>query len=213
MSMDRRALAAGMRLTLVVSQAEASPRTITELAGLAFAGGVSALQLREKRMEGREFYELARRLAVFCRERGRLFIVNDRLDIALAAGADGVHLGQGDLPAKAAREILGPGKILGVSAANRGEARAALEAWADYLGVVAMVATGSKTDAQVVKEDEIGPVLGTGLVTVAIGGVKKENAGRFWRLGFDGLAVISELTGAADPAGTARELLRGAPEN
>jgi thiamine-phosphate diphosphorylase len=121
----REELARRLRLTLVISGEEARPRTIGELAEKAFAGGATALQLREKSLAGREHYGLARDLAAFCRERGRLFIVNDRLYLALASGADGLHLGQGDLPARVARAHWPEGKILGISASTVGEARAA----------------------------------------------------------------------------------------
>ncbi|MDR2302564.1 MAG: thiamine phosphate synthase [Deltaproteobacteria bacterium] len=231
MALDRKDLAKKLRLTLVVSQAEARPRSVFELAEAAFAGGVSCLQLREKNLLGREYYERAKGLAEFCKKRGKVFIVNDRLDVAMAAGADGVHLGQGDLPARAARKILGPGFLLGVSAGSVGEAQAALADGADYLGVGAIFLTGSKVEAQAVREEEIkkiiqagagaglgaglragaGAGLGAGLVTVAIGGIKPDNAKSVWALGFDGLAVISGLTQSADPEAAARALLAGGP--
>jgi thiamine-phosphate pyrophosphorylase len=199
-------------LTLVVSQAEASPRTIFELAEKGFEGGVTALQLREKNLDGRIFFGLARSLATFCRERQKLFIVNDRLDIALASGADGVHLGQSDLPAAAAACLLPKGKILGISAANCEEARKAQEDGADYVGVGAMIRTGSKFEAQEVDPNQVPLINSLGLATVAIGGINEKNAAKFWGMGFDGLAVISALTKSSDPESTARSLLAGAPQ-
>ncbi|MDR1298367.1 MAG: thiamine phosphate synthase [Deltaproteobacteria bacterium] len=198
---------ARLELMLVASLEEAGPRNVSELAGLAFAGGVGCLQLREKNLSGREFYLLAATLAKFCRERGKLFLVNDRLDVALASGADGVHLGQGDLPAAAARRLLGPDKILGVSVANLPEAEKALADGADYLGVGAMYATGSKTDARIVDFGEARKINLLPLPSLAIGGVDAARAEKIWGLGFSGLAVISALTKARDPAATARELL------
>jgi thiamine-phosphate diphosphorylase len=198
-----------MRLTLVVSQAEASPRSIFELAELAFKGGVTALQLREKSLGDRRLHELACSLAVFCRERGRLFLVNDRLDMALASGADGVHLGQGDMPAAAAAAVLGKDKILGVTAATAREADEAQAAGADYVGVGAVFKTGSKSEAEVADPGQIPLINALGLVTVAIGGLNADNAGRVWAMGFDCLAVISALTVSSDPEATARALLAG----
>ncbi|MDR2368131.1 MAG: thiamine phosphate synthase [Deltaproteobacteria bacterium] len=205
-------LAARLRLTLVVSQAEAAPRTVMGLAEKAFGGGATALQLREKSLCGREFFALAQALATFCRERGKLFIVNDRLDIAMASGADGVHLGQTDLPAGPARELLGPGRLLGISAATGAEGREALDAGADYLGVGAIVRTDSKTEADELDPAQVPRLIALGLPTVAIGGISAHNAGGVWAMGFTGLAVISALTRSADPAATARDLLRGAPK-
>jgi thiamine-phosphate pyrophosphorylase len=178
-----------------------------ELAEQAFRGGVTALQLREKTMEGRAFYELAVSLAKFCRQRGKLFIINDRLDMALAVGADGVHLGQTDLPAEAALRIMPPEMILGVSASNFQEAREAEKAGADYVGVGAMFATDSKTDAKVVSADQAAEIVKLDIISVAIGGVGPDQAGPIWRMGFDGLAVISALTGSKDPEKTAQVLL------
>jgi thiamine-phosphate pyrophosphorylase len=199
-------LAEALRLTLVVSRGEAAPRSVEELADLAFRGGVTALQLREKLAPDREVWRLARDLARFCRERGRLLIVDDRVDVALAAGAHGVHVGQSDLPARAVASIIPKSMILGVSVSTEAQAGAALAAGADYLGVGAMVATGSKTDAAVVPEAEAAAINSLGAVTVAIGGVGEANAARFRAMGFQGLAVISALTRSADPEATARIL-------
>jgi thiamine-phosphate pyrophosphorylase len=207
----RENLARKLRLTLVVSQAEAKPRTVFELAEEAFRGGVTALQLREKNLPGREHCELARDLAAFCRERERLFIVNDRLDIALASGADGVHLGQSDIPAVAAAAILGKNRVLGVSAATVGQGEEALAAGADYLGVGTIFRTDSKREAEVVDPGQIALINALGLVTVAIGGISEKNSSQVWDMGFDGLAVISALARSADPASTAMALAKGWP--
>jgi thiamine-phosphate pyrophosphorylase len=200
------ALSEALRLTLVVSRREAAPRTIEELADLAFIGGVTALQLREKEASDREVFELAVPLAKFCRERGKLFFVDDRLDVALAADADGVHLGQADLPAEAAAKILPKSKILGVSVATPAQARLALAAGADYLGLGAIIPTPSKTDAVIVTADDIAAINAMGTITVAIGGVGLANAAAIRDMGFQGLAVISALTQAEDPMAAAKAL-------
>lgn len=196
-----------LRLTLVLGRAQAAPRSILEVAEEAFAGGVTALQLREKDLPGGEFYRQALQVGAFCRERGKLFIINDRLDLALAVNADGLHLGQSDLPAEAAARLLPPGKILGISAARETLARQALQAGAAYLGVGAIFPTGSKDDADLAQRDQVERIIALGAPAVAIGGITPANAAEVWRLGFDGLAVISALTGAEKPAAAARALL------
>ena len=203
-------LAARLKLTLVLSRREAVPRTVTELAEAAFAGGVTALQLREKDgLSDREIYEEARSLRELCRARGRLFLLDDRLDLALAAGADGVHLGQKDLPAAVAARLLPPGLILGVSVRTTAEARAALADGAAYLGVGAVFPTGSKDDAALVSPETVQEIAALGAPTVAIGGLTPANAPEAWAMGVTGLAVISALTRASDPRAAAAGLLKG----
>lgn len=196
-----------LKLTLVISQAEARPRSILELAEQAFAGGVTALQLREKNIPDQTLFERALELSLFCREHGRLFIINDRLDIALAVNADGLHLGQADLPAEIAAGLMPRNKILGVSASTLAQAKAALRAGADYLGVGAVFPTGSKDDAQAVTDEEINAIVGLGFPAVAIGGINAGNAAQVWSKGFAGLAVISALSQASAPEKTARQLI------
>ncbi|MDR1488119.1 MAG: thiamine phosphate synthase [Deltaproteobacteria bacterium] len=209
---DKKSLAEKLTLTLVISQKEAAPRTIEELAELAFEGGVTALQLREKNIRDRDLFDLAVRTAKFCRSRGKLFIVNDRLDIALACDADGLHLGQTDLPIEAAGKLWPRGKILGVSTSTKEEALFALKNGADYLGVGAIFATDSKRDASTIQESRIRDLNSLGAVTVAIGGISVDNAAEVWKLGFDSIAVISALAQAANPVETARKLLVGSPK-
>ncbi len=200
-------LAQRLQLTLVISRREAAPRGLIELAGLAFDGGATALQLREKHLPDRELFREALELRDYCRSRNRLFIINDRLDLALAVDADGLHLGQTDLPAEVAARWLPKSKILGVSAANAEQARSALAAGADYLGVGAVFPTGSKDDARVASPADIQAVLALGAPCVGIGGLTVDNAARAWEFGFEGLAVISALAAAEDPRGAAARLL------
>jgi thiamine-phosphate pyrophosphorylase len=201
-------LAARLKLTLVLSRSEAAPRTVMELAEAAFAGGVTALQLREKNISDREIYEEALELRNLCRAGGRLFLLNDRVDLALAVGADGVHLGQSDLPTAIAARLLPPGLILGVSVRTTTEARAALADGASYLGVGAVFPTGSKSDAAVLRPETVREIAALGLPTVAIGGLTADNAKAAWGLGVTGLAVISALTRARDPRAAAAALLQ-----
>ena len=195
-----------LKLTLVISWQEASPRTLVELAALAFAGGTTAIQLREKKESGLKFYQEAQKLRNYCREHQRLFIVNDRLDIAMATEADGVHLGQNDLPVEVATHLW-PGHIVGVSVSTIPEAQAALAGGASYLGLGAMFPTGSKGDVNLLNRRQAQDIINLGLPTVAIGGITPANAPEAWELGFTGLAVISALASAPDPTETARNLL------
>ena len=200
-------LARLLRLTLVTGRREADPRSLVELAEKSFDGGATALQLREKNITDREYYEEALAMRDLCRARGRPLIINARLDIALAAAADGLHLGRHDLPAAAAAGLLPRNKILGVSVGNAAQARAALAAGADYLGVGAMFPTGSKDDAVPISPEDILAILALGAPTVAIGGLTAARAPEVWAMGFTGLAVISALTQAHNPAQAAADLL------
>jgi thiamine-phosphate pyrophosphorylase len=180
----------------------------SEIARLALEGGADAIQLRDKTMGGRKIMEHARRIRRMTKERGKLFIVNDRLDIALACGADGVHLGQKDMAIADAR-IVAPGPfIIGITVHNVEEALSAQKEGADYLGLSPVFATGSKADA--------GAACGVGMVAkvkgavsipvVAIGGIGPRNALEVLEAGADGLAVISAVVGQPDVAAAARSL-------
>ncbi len=181
-----------------------------ELAQMALAGGARMLQLRRKSASGRELFEWAVRIQELCRAHEALFIVNDRVDIAIAMKADGVHLGQEDLPAAAARAMLGPDAILGVSASNVDEAVKAREDGADYIGLGHIFPTRSK--------DKPVPPLGTaaigevrkavGLPVVAIGGIDPENVTEVMKAGASGIAVISAVAGAQNPSAAARHLVQ-----
>ena len=181
-----------------------------ELARLALAGGADVIQFRQKRGSTREMIAAARAMKEVCALAGAPLIINDRLDVALAVDADGVHLGQEDFPLGRAREILGPGKIIGGSAATLEEALACQAQGADYVGFGPVFPTRSKADA--------GPVSGLALLTrvvralglpvIAIGGVCADNAGGLRRAGAHGLAVISAVCCQADPAAATRDLAR-----
>lgn len=172
----------------------------------AVRGGAAIVQLREKHLEDEPFLAEARRFAALCRRLGAVSIINDRADIALAAGADGVHVGQSDLEAGRARALLGPHKIVGVSAHSPEEARRAREAGADYLGCGAAFATGTKADARPIPRETIRAVTAAGLPVVAIGGVNRENILELKGLGLSGVAVVSGLFAQEDVRAAAREL-------
>ena len=174
----------------------------------AVRGGARMVQLREKRMDPGAFLEEAGRFVRLCRRLGALSIINDSVEAALKAGADGVHVGQSDLEAGRARALLGPEKILGVSAHSRSEARRALEAGADYLGCGAAFATGTKNDAAPISQETIRAVTAAvDIPVVAIGGVNRENILELKGLGLSGVAVVSGIFGRPDAEAAARELL------
>ncbi|MBV9109742.1 MAG: thiamine phosphate synthase [Gemmatimonadetes bacterium] len=185
-------------------------RTILEVVRAALRGGAPSIQLRGKEMAVREQVELARALLAETRAAGALLWVNDRLDVALAAGADGAHLGQDDLPVEAARRISPPGFLLGISAETPELALAAESGGADYVGTGPVYETGSKADA--------GSAIGLGRIAevaaavripvVGIGGIAAANAGEVVRAGAAGVAVISAVMRAPDPEQAVRDLLR-----
>ena len=173
----------------------------------AVAGGCTLVQLREKSASSLEFYEYARRIKDITDRLGVPLIINDRLDIALAIDAAGVHVGQSDLPAHAAREFIGPDKILGVSASSLAEALAAESAGADYLGVGAMFVTGTKTDADITTMEELVRIRNkTELPIVVIGGINKKTIPLFKGIGIDGAAVVSAILAQPDIEAAAREI-------
>ena len=173
----------------------------------AISGGVTVVQLREKTLSSREFYHTAMRLREITALLKVPLIINDRADIALAVDADGVHIGQTDLPHDAVRRIVGQDKIVGVSVSNFTEALAAFESGADYLGVGAMFATGTKADANLTSMDELRRIRGNiNIPIVVIGGINKETAPLFRGTNIDGIAAVSAVVAQNDAAGAAREL-------
>ena len=183
--------------------------TIEASAESALRGGTTVIQLREKDCSSREFYELGLRVKKITERYNAPLIINDRVDIALAVGAAGVHVGQGDLPCKVVREIVGPDMIVGVSAATLDEAVQAEEDGADYLGVGAMYATATKTDTRPVSMEELLKIrAAVKIPIVVIGGINKQTLGNFKDTGVDGLAVVSAIVAQPDPEAAARELLR-----
>lgn len=174
----------------------------------AIDGGAGIVQLREKHLDKAAFLEEAKRFVALCREKGAISIINDDVDIALASGADGVHVGQEDLAAGRAREVLGPDKIIGVSAHSVEEALAAQAAGADYLGVGAAFVTGTKADAKPITRETIRAVTAAvDIPAVAIGGITRENLLELSGCGLAGVAVVSALFGQPDVKAAAKELL------
>lgn len=172
----------------------------------AIDGGVSIIQMREKRASSSKLFALAQRFKSVCEKNHIPLIINDRLDIALAVGADGVHLGQEDIPCRVAKEIMGE-RIVGVSVSCVQEALEAQSQGADYLGVGAMYATESKKDAKIVSLQELREIRkATSLPIVIIGGLNEENISLFKNEGIEGIAVISAILHSKDRERSARRL-------
>ena len=165
----------------------------------ALAGGVTCLQLREKDLPYEAFLAAARKLHTLCQSCHVPFIVDDNWEIALACDADGLHIGQQDMPAAKAREFLGPHKILGVSAQTVEQAIAACQAGADYLGVGAVFPTGTKSDATEVPLDTLKAITAAVDIPVgAIGGINAENISQLSGTGIAGAAVVSAIFAQED---------------
>lgn len=175
----------------------------------AVDGGASIVQLREKHLDEEALLKEAERFTALCRRKGAVSIINDSVEIALRAGADGVHIGQEDLEAGRARALLGPDKIIGVSAHSVEEALAAQAAGADYLGVGAAFATGTKADARPIARETIRAITAAvDIPVVAIGGITRENILDLKNCGLDGAAVVSALFAQPDVKAAAEELRR-----
>lgn len=173
----------------------------------AIEGGATFVQLREKDLDPAAFLAEGREIGALCREMGVPFVVDDDVDLALACGADGAHVGQSDLAAGEARKKLGPDKILGVSAQTVEQALAAERAGADYLGVGAVFPTGSKADAEDVSLDTLRAICrAVSIPVVAIGGIGAHNVEQLRGSGICGVAVISAIFAAKDIRAAAAEL-------
>ena len=183
-------------------------KTVEESVELAIKGGCTVVQLREKDCSSLEFFNLALNVKKITEKYNVPLIINDRTDIALAVNADGVHIGQSDLPAAVVRKIIGDDKILGVSASSLEEAKKAVKDGADYLGVGAMYSTATKTDAKVVTIDELKQIRkAVDIPIVVIGGINKQTLENFKGYGIDGLAVVSAVVAQPDITAAACELV------
>lgn len=195
------------RLYLVTDRTLMSTPTLEEAVEQAIEGGATLIQLREKTASSLDFYNIAKRIKRITDARNIPLIINDRLDIALAVDAAGVHVGQEDIPARIVRSIIGDEKILGVSVSNLQEAVKAQEDGADYIGVGAIFATGTKKDADIVSMEELKRIrAGVRLPIVAIGGINAKNVTSFDGIGINGIAVVSALISAKDIAEEAKKL-------
>ncbi|MFP4482329.1 MAG: thiamine phosphate synthase [Thermovirgaceae bacterium] len=192
-------LAEKLRLYVIPDPFQGRGRPMAEQARLALEGGATAIQLRHKEASSRDLYDEALEYRKLCDIHGALFIVNDRLDIALSAGADGVHLGAEDLPVAAARRLAPEGFLIGATARAPEAAVEAEKDGADYLGVGAAFPTESKKDTRVIGPEGLRKVVqAVSLPCVAIGGITVEAVPEILRTGASGVAVIGALVGASD---------------
>jgi thiamine-phosphate pyrophosphorylase len=198
---------AALRLHLVTDAVLCGPRGVEAVVAAAVRGGATCVQLREKQLDTRPFVERARALKALLAQLGVPLIINDRLDVALAVGADGVHVGQSDLPPEDVRRLM-PHALIGLSVESPEQVRAAANMRVDYLGVSPVFSTPSKQDTA--------PALGleglramralTDLPLIAIGGIDLNNAEQVLAAGAYGLAVVRSLCAAPDPAAAAQAL-------
>jgi thiamine-phosphate pyrophosphorylase len=207
----RRDLLRAAGVYLVTEESLSAGRRSEEIVEAALAGGVRVVQVREKDGSARRALEIARAVRTMTRRFGALLIVNDRIDIALASDADGVHLGQTDMPLLEARRLLGDAALIGLSITDAAQLTAPDAIAADCLGVGAVFATASKLDAALTGLQLLAGVrdyrASSGAPIVAIGGINAGNAGAAIDAGADLVAVITAISAAADPGRAAAELL------
>jgi thiamine-phosphate pyrophosphorylase len=194
------------RLCLITDRRFLNGRSLRDVVDAAVRGGATMVQLREKHASTREFLEQALMLKALLAGRGVPLIVNDRIDVALAVDADGVHIGQKDMPLAIARRLLGPTKLIGLSITNEEQMRRDDAKEADYLGVGPLYQQATKDDASTPLGVEGFARLRalTDLPVIAIGGLKPDNPGAVGAAGADGFAVVTGLIGADDPEAAAR---------
>ncbi len=196
-----------LRLYAVTDRRWLNGRTLADAVESAIRGGVTCVQLREKSLDGGDLLNEAKQVLAVCRKYHVPLIINDDPQIALACGADGVHVGQQDMSPRILRAMLGPEKIVGVSAATVDEAVQAAKDGADYLGCGAVFATGTKTNTRPVDAARLRAVCeASNVPVVAIGGITAENAPQLRGSGIAGIAVVSAIFAQPDPGSAAVQL-------
>lgn len=199
------------RLCVLVSESLCAGRAWMDVVNSSLAGGADCIQLREKEMDGRELLKRARTLVEMARPHGAAVIINDRPDIALLSDADGVHVGQTDLSVEEVRRLAGFGLLVGVSTTNLDQARAAIRAGADYLGLGPMFPTMTKLKPTLAGPRFVGECLADTILSerphLAIGGITPENARELRDVGCRGIAVSSAVCAAPDPQHACRDLI------
>ncbi len=194
-------------LYIVTDRTWLAGRTLASRVEAALQGGATCVQMREKELDAEAFLREARAMREVTARHGVPFIVNDDVEIALACGADGVHVGQSDLKACEARKRIGPGKILGVSVHTVEQAVQAAENGADYLGVGAVFSTSTKQDADRVSADMLQNICrAVSVPVVAIGGISAQNIAQLSGSGIAGVAVISAIFASPDAGEAARQM-------
>lgn len=188
-----------MRLYAVTDRSWLGDKKLADQVKECLEGGVTFLQLREKKLDEEAFYEEALEIKKLCKEKGVPFIINDNVDVALRCDADGVHVGQSDMEAQDVRAKLGADKIIGVSARTVEQAVKAEKMGADYLGVGAVFSTSTKLDAREVSWETLKEICETvSIPVVAIGGITADNLSQLEGTGVDGVAVVSAIFAQKD---------------
>lgn len=197
------------RLYLVTDREQPAPGTFEKVVEEALKGGVTLVQLREKEGDTGLLYERAVKLKQITKAYHVPLIIDDRIDIMMAADADGVHLGQSDMPAALARKLIGADKIMGVSAGSLEEAVKAEKDGADYLGVGAMFPTATKKDADITTPETLRKIMDTvHIPVVTIGGMNEKTIPLFKGYGLSGFAVVSAIMASREPEKAAKNLKR-----
>jgi thiamine-phosphate pyrophosphorylase len=208
MNFTREELKHAMLLYAVTDRSWLNGRTLEQDVETVLQNGATFLQLREKTLNEADFLDQARKLKPLAQRFHVPFIINDSIEIALACDADGVHVGQSDLQGRDVRALLGPDKILGISANTVETARAAQAAGADYIGVGAVFGTTTKKDAKTLSVPKLREIRdAVDIPVVAIGGISADNIAQLSGSGVDGVAVVSTLFAAQDIAAATRDML------
>lgn len=196
-----------MRLYAVTDRAWVGRQTLTEQVESALKGGATCVQLREKHLDEAAFLEEAQAIHALCQRYGVPLFINDNVAVAKACGAEGVHVGQDDMPVEQVRAIVGDGVMIGLSAHDVAEAVAAEKAGADCLGLGSVFPTSTKDDVDVMPRDTLVAICeAVRIPTVAIGGITRDNLSELAGTGVDGVAIVSAIFGAEDIEAASREL-------
>ncbi len=196
-----------LQLYVITDRSVIGDKALIHIVEAAIEGGAEVIQLRDKNVSARELVEIGKELRALCRDKGVLFIINDRPDVAVAIDCDGVHLGQDDLPIEAARRVVGPDRIIGVSTHSLDQAVRAQEQGADYIGVGPIFATPTKKDYRPVGLKLILQIKEKlSIPFVAIGGINENNIDEVIEAGAECVAVVRAVMGAESPAKAARKL-------
>ena len=196
-----------MLLYAVTDRTWVGKQTLYEQVEAALKGGVTCVQLREKELDEAAFLQEAKGICALCRRYNVPFIINDNVEIAIACGADGIHVGQEDMAAGEVRRRVGDGMILGVSVHTVEEARQAVQDGADYLGLGAVFPTSTKTDVEQMSSETLQTICNAvDVPIVAIGGINRDNLLKLAGSGVDGVALVSAIFSAEDIEGACREL-------
>lgn len=196
-----------MLLYAVTDRAWLAKKTLYQQVEEALMGGVTCIQLREKELEAEKFIEEAKEIKILCQKYQVPFIINDNAAVALACGADGIHVGQSDMRASNVRNLIGENKILGVSAQIAEQAVMAEKEGADYIGVGAVFQTSTKLDADYVNPATLKEICSAvSIPVVAIGGIHKHNIMELSKIGVDGVALVSAIFASSDIEKECREL-------